>query len=130
MNHPIFFILFLLPISSLGFVRVSSLTFSPLSKSSPPSPLFCVSCKITVSGEVQGGFYKAQVKNEATAFRSLSGSIINLPSGDAEIYVEGTKKSIEGFVRWCGKSPGLTKTVEVKGVEWGEVRNVDGWKSS
>jgi len=79
-----------------------------------------VSCNLLVKGEVQGGYYRASVKNEVSNFRSLVGTLTENDDGTTSIYVEGKKKVIEGFIRWCGKSPGLTKTVEVANIEWGE----------
>jgi acylphosphatase len=36
---------------------------------------------------------------------------------EAEIYVEGKRKMVEGFVRWCKKSDvGLSQVVQVKEV--------------
>ena len=87
-----------------------------------------VSCKITVSGEVQGGYYRASIKNEAVNFRSLTGTLQELETGDTVITAEGPKKALEGFIRWCGKSPGLTQTVEVKDTEWGDASGLEGWE--
>jgi acylphosphatase len=53
--------------------------------------------------------------SQAGRFRRLTGTMS--PPDDsktAEIYVEGTRKMVEGFVRWCKKSNvGLSQVVTV-----------------
>jgi len=106
----------------LSFTVLSSMSpMSPMKKttffssaSSSPSSSPVVSCKITVRGDgVQGGYYRASIFNEASNFRSLVGTLTELEDGKTtELYVEGKKANIEGFIRWCGKSPGLAQKVE------------------
>jgi len=58
--------------------------------------------RIIVLGDVDGGYYRSCVKNEASRFRKLIGTMS--PPDDsnrAEIYVEGKRKFVDGFVRWC-----------------------------
>lgn len=80
-----------------------------------------VTANIKVSGDV-GGYYRACVLNEAGKFRRLVGTMS--PPDDrkeAEIYVEGKRKMVEGFVRWCKRSKvGLNQLTQVNEVVYGD----------
>jgi acylphosphatase len=72
--------------------------------------------RIIVEGDVHG-YYRSCVRNEASRFRSLVGSMSDPDdtSKQAEIYVEGTRKMVDGFLRWVrrGNAAGLSQIVEV-----------------
>lgn len=89
-----------------------------LAESTDVDPNEIVARRIVVEGDVQGGYYRSCVRNEAGRFRRLSGTMT--PPDDskkAEIYVEGKLKMIEGFVRWCKKSDvGLSQRISVSEV--------------
>jgi acylphosphatase len=75
-----------------------------------------VAKRIIVKGDVQGGYVRACVLNEAGRFRRLVGTMTDPdPSSEtAEIYVEGKSKLVEGFVRWCQRGKvGLSQTLTV-----------------
>lgn len=78
-----------------------------------------VARRIVVVGDVAGGYYRSCVKNEASRFRKLIGTMTP-PEDDekrAEIYVEGKRKFIEGFVRWCERGDvGLSQAIKVESV--------------
>ncbi|CAM9537077.1 unnamed protein product [Phaeothamnion confervicola] len=78
------------------------------------------SARIVVSGQAKGGYFRAQARNEAFFNRSLCGALKELPDGTTEIIVEGRRKAIESFVRWCRKGPGLSQKIEDVGVTWQE----------
>jgi len=90
------------------------------SKNEAEGPEDLVACRITVSGDVHGGYYRACVLNEAGKFRRLSGRMSDPDDTDtAEIYVEGKRKMVEGFVRWChlsGKKVALNQKITVTSV--------------
>uniref|UniRef100_A0A7S2HY23 Acylphosphatase-like domain-containing protein n=1 Tax=Helicotheca tamesis TaxID=374047 RepID=A0A7S2HY23_9STRA len=74
--------------------------------------------RIVVTGDVQGGYYRSCVANEAGRFRRLQGTM-TAPDDtkEAEIYVEGKRKMVDGFVRWCKKGDvGLSQQISVKDV--------------
>jgi acylphosphatase len=78
-----------------------------------------VARRIIVKGDVQGGYYRACVLNEAGKFRRLVGTMSppDDSSDEAEIYVEGKRNMVEGFVRWCQRSKvGLNQLVVVTDV--------------
>lgn len=84
-----------------------------------------VACRIKMEGAVQGGYFRACVKNEARRFRNLIGTMSppsDDPKAEAEIYVEGKRKMVEGFVRWCKKGDvGLNQISKVLQVSYDEV---------
>mmetsp|Transcript_10536 Transcript_10536/g.15492 ORF Transcript_10536/g.15492 Transcript_10536/m.15492 type:complete len:149 (+) Transcript_10536:84-530(+) len=77
-----------------------------------------VARKIIVTGAVQGGYYRSCVLNEAGRFRKLVGTMSPPDDSDeAEIYVEGKKKMVDGFVRWCQRgNVGLSQVTKVKDI--------------
>lgn len=75
-----------------------------------------VAKRLVVSGDVQGGYVRACVVNEAGRFRRLVGSMTDpdTTSDEAEIYVEGKRKLVNGFVRWCERgNVGLSQSLHV-----------------
>jgi acylphosphatase len=74
--------------------------------------------RIVVTGDVQGGYYRSCVLNEAGRFRRLVGTMTPPDDTDtAEIYVEGKRKMVEGFVRWVKRGDvGLSQKANVKEV--------------
>lgn len=72
---------------------------------------------IVVKGDVNGGYVRTCIKNEASKFRRLIGTM-SPPAEDntATIYVEGKRKMVDGFVRWCAKGTakiGLSQRLEL-----------------
>lgn len=75
-----------------------------------------VAKRLIVSGDVQGGYVRACVLNEAGRFRRLVGTMTDpdRTSDKAEIYVEGKRKLVDGFVRWCQRGKiGLSQKLQV-----------------
>lgn len=75
--------------------------------------------RIVVTGDVNGGYYRSCVKNEASRFRKLVGTMTLPEEGAtrAEIYVEGKRNMIDGFVRWCQNGGvGLSQVIAVESV--------------
>ena len=76
-----------------------------------------VSLKITVSGRVQGVFFRDFVVREARAL-GLKGYVRNLPGGrSVEICAEGDRVDLEELLRRSGKGPPGAR-VEVVAEEW------------
>lgn len=100
-----------------------SISIEPLSMSSGDAegsdPNEIITARIKVKGDV-GGYYRTCVLNEAGKFRRLTGTMSDPDdSKTAEIYVEGKRKMIEGFVRWVKRgNVGLNQFTEVADVEY------------
>ena len=78
-----------------------------------------VAKRLVVTGDVQGGYVRACVINEAGRFRRLVGTMTDpdVSSDRAEIYVEGKRAMVDGFVRWCQRGKvGLSQTLRVQEV--------------
>eukprot|EP00978_Attheya_sp_CCMP212_P007654 scaffold17766_cov54-Attheya_sp.AAC.4 len=87
---------------SKAFTASSSSSTLSMSSSSPDESNEIVARKIIVSGDVMGGYYRSCVLNEAGRFRKLIGTMSPPDDTDqAEIYVEGKRKMVDGFIRWC-----------------------------
>mmetsp|Transcript_13205 Transcript_13205/g.31287 ORF Transcript_13205/g.31287 Transcript_13205/m.31287 type:complete len:170 (+) Transcript_13205:125-634(+) len=88
--------------------------------SSGADPNEIVGKRIIVTGDVNGGYLRTCISNEAGRFRRLLGTMSPPDDeGEAEIYVEGKRKMIDGFIRWCqkgDKSVGLSQRLTVKEV--------------
>jgi acylphosphatase len=67
--------------------------------------------KIIVKGQAYGGYFRAHARNEAHFNRKLCGALQEFPDR-TEIVVEGKRKAIDSFVRWCRKGPGLAQRIE------------------
>src|SRR3989338_11565051 len=60
---------------------------------------------ITVSGIVQGVFFRATTCDMANELK-LTGWVKNSEDGESvEIMAEGDKKTLEKFLEWCAKGP-------------------------
>eukprot|EP01082_Thalassiosira_pseudonana_P012337 g11057.t1 g11057 contig48:52043-53138(+) len=110
--------------SSFAFSSASSLLTMGASSNDDgegADPNETIARRIVVTGDVAGGYYRSCVKNEAKRFRKLIGTMS--PPDDskrAEIYVEGKRKMVEGFVRWCQRGDaaiGLSQKISVDSVE-------------
>jgi acylphosphatase len=73
---------------------------------------------ITVSGEVQGVYYRQSTKEKALEL-GVSGMVRNLPNGNVQIVATGTADQLNELVHWCRKGPALAKVagVDVESME-------------
>lgn len=60
--------------------------------------------KITVSGKVQGVYFRNSARDVATGL-GLAGFARNQPDGSVYIEVEGDEDSLKKFLAWCNKGP-------------------------
>jgi len=59
---------------------------------------------ITVTGSVQGVFFRASTQKIANGFH-LKGFVKNQPDGTVYIEVEGPPQALEKFTTWCQRGP-------------------------
>ena len=76
--------------------------------------------RITVSGLVQGVFFRANTVEKAAAL-GLTGGVRNLENGDVEIVAEGEKEKIDKLIRWCHAGPSMAR-IDSVAVAWEEHR--------
>jgi acylphosphatase len=67
---------------------------------------------ITVTGKVQGVFYRQSTKEMAKQL-SISGQIRNLSNGNVEIIATGTKDQLNKLVDWCRQGPPRSIVTEI-----------------
>jgi acylphosphatase len=67
---------------------------------------------VTVSGRVQGVFYRATCARLARE-KGLAGSVRNRPDGGVEAVFEGPPDAIEDMVAWCRQGPELARVDQV-----------------
>lgn len=68
---------------------------------------------ITVSGKVQGVFYRQSTKEKAVGL-GIKGEVKNLNNGDVFIIATGTDEQLQLLADWCKSGPPRAK---VSGVE-------------
>ncbi len=76
---------------------------------------------ITVSGKVQGVFFRMSTKAVADQL-GVKGISRNQPDGSVYIEAEGDNFSLESFLEWCHEGP-LQASVQNVDVLEGEVKN-------
>jgi len=63
---------------------------------------------ITVSGKVQGVFFRAFIKEKADEL-DITGFVKNESDGSVYVEAEGEKELLETFVAWCKQGPRLAR---------------------
>lgn len=69
--------------------------------------------QFTVSGRVQGVWFRASTKKQADNL-GLSGWVRNLPDGQVQGQVSGEEKNLELFRQWLSQGPDLARVDELK----------------
>jgi acylphosphatase len=68
---------------------------------------------ITVSGMVQGVYYRQSTKEKALEL-GISGLVKNLPNGNVQILATGTADQLDQLVLWCKQGPPHAKVTDVQ----------------
>lgn len=71
-----------------------------------------VRAHLIVTGRVQGVYYRAETRDQATAL-GLTGWVKNRPDRSVEVVVEGGREDVEKLIDWCRQGPPVA---EVTGV--------------
>ncbi len=79
-----------------------------------------LSLRLTVSGKVQGVFYRQSTSDVANKL-GLSGFVKNLPNGNVLIEVHGESAKVEELFQWSLKGPMLA---QVKSVHREEIESI------
>jgi len=65
-----------------------------------------ISVLITVSGTVQGVFYRMSTSDKAVEL-GVKGWVRNMPNGKVLVRAEGNENQVLSLMRWCEKGPQL-----------------------
>lgn len=70
---------------------------------------------ITVSGKVQGVYYRQSTRERAVEL-GITGTVQNLRDGSVYIIATGTKEQLDELTNWCSKGPirAVIENIEVK----------------
>jgi acylphosphatase len=73
---------------------------------------------ITISGKVQGVYYRQSAKEKAQEL-GITGSVKNLPNGDVFLMATGAPEQLKQLVEWCriGPSRAVVNNVQVQQIE-------------
>ncbi len=71
--------------------------------------------KITVSGRVQGVFYRAFTAAQAESL-GVNGTVRNLPDGTVEIIAEATQAALDRLLESCRQGPPAARVAKVTSV--------------
>lgn len=68
---------------------------------------------IVVSGHVQGVGFRQSCRKAARTY-GIKGFVKNLPNKDVYIEAEGSKTTINLFLKWCNEGPSLARVNNVE----------------
>jgi len=71
---------------------------------------------VTISGRVQGVFFRARTREEAVR-NDVRGWVRNLPDGRVEAVFEGRPEDVDRVVAWCRIGPSHAVVDRVEAVE-------------
>lgn len=74
------------------------------------------SVSITVTGKVQGVFFRASAKDIAEKL-DVRGFAQNMPDGSVYIEAEGDEENLKQFIGWCKQGPSRASVSNVNVVE-------------
>lgn len=67
---------------------------------------------VTISGRVQGVWYRASTKDQADKLR-LTGWVRNTSKGDVEAVFEGEERRVDEMIAWCHRGPRFAQVADV-----------------
>lgn len=71
---------------------------------------------ITVTGKVQGVFFRAEAKERADNL-GVKGWVKNSPDGSIEIHAEGSPDALMEFEQWCTHGPEMARVDAIQSQE-------------
>ena len=69
--------------------------------------------RLSISGRVQGVFFRDGVRQAATA-AGVSGWARNLPDGRVEVVLEGDSTAVDRVAEWCRTGPPRALVVDIE----------------
>jgi acylphosphatase len=81
---------------------------------------------ITITGKVQGVFFRAHTLEEAKKYH-ISGFVRNEPNGKVYIEAEGESEPLSHFLEWCGIGPEKSSVESIQ-IEEGPICDLSGFE--
>jgi acylphosphatase len=69
---------------------------------------------VTISGKVQGVFFRAHTENKANTLGNITGWVANEADGTVKIVAEGPENKINDLVDWCYSGPSGAQVEKVE----------------
>ena len=85
-----------------------------------------VRAHVFVSGTVQGVFYRATTREQATE-RGLDGWVENLADGRVEAVFEGPAPAVESMIEWCHEGSPQARVEDVS-IDYEDPEGLDGFE--
>ncbi|MFO8075367.1 MAG: acylphosphatase [Egibacteraceae bacterium] len=82
--------------------------------------------RVLVSGRVQGVFYRASLREEATR-RGVAGTVRNLPDGRVQAELQGAPADVDAVLAWCAQGPPSAHVADVEVTELEPVPDAQGF---
>jgi len=67
---------------------------------------------ITVTGKVQGVFYRNSSKEKALSL-GITGKVMNMKNGDVQIIATGNDEQLKILIEWCRQGPPKAKVFSI-----------------
>jgi acylphosphatase len=74
---------------------------------------------VTISGKVQGVFYRASAKSKAEAL-GVNGYVMNVADGTVYLEAEAEQAALDALIHWCKRGP-MGSRVDNVDIKEGEV---------
>lgn len=71
-----------------------------------------VSKIITITGKVQGVFYRGSTREQAERL-GVNGEVMNMPDGSVLLIAEGEEEAVNALIAWCYYGPTRAEVREV-----------------
>ncbi|WP_300462783.1 acylphosphatase [Desulfobacula sp.] len=72
-----------------------------------------IQLKVTITGRVQGVYYRAETKHTADRL-GVKGYVKNLSNGSVEAVFEGDAETVRQMTDWCRKGPAAAVVEQVQ----------------
>ena len=69
--------------------------------------------RLTISGKVQGVFFRVHAQEKANGF-GITGWVANEADGTVVVVAEGSENKINDFIDWCHGGPSTSQVEKVK----------------
>ncbi len=67
---------------------------------------------VIIHGRVQGVFFRMETQKAARQYGAV-GWVRNLPDGNVEAVMEGSRETVEALLNWCGQGPRMARVDKV-----------------